>query len=136
MFQAADLWSLGIIIYTFIVGRLPFWAPGVIELAQKIQTEPYTPLPADLKLPKDFCSMLEQLMCKDPNQRYTLGNLARNNWITRGGREPLVLTTTKEQDDGMQATMTSAVRASVRADSSSILRTARKISIVARNVGS
>ena len=61
------------------------------------------PLPEDLDLPKNLCSMLKQLMCKDPSQRCTLDDLARNNWITRDGREPLVLPS-KEHDNGMQAT--------------------------------
>ena len=75
----------------------------MIELAQKIQSEPYAPLPIDLKLPENLTIMLSQLLYKDPSQRCTLVDLSGNSWITKGGREPLLLTT-KDEGEGLNAT--------------------------------
>lgn len=85
------------------MGCLPFWAPNVIELAHKIQSESYTPIPEDLELPDDLSTMLSQLLNKDPSKRCTLKDIASNNWVTRNGREPL-LTTSKDNKEGLNAT--------------------------------
>jgi serine/threonine-protein kinase len=74
----ADIWSLGVILFQLLTGRLPFPAQAVTELAIKVANEPAPPLRA---LRPDSPERLEQVVArcleKDRAARFqTVGELA------------------------------------------------------------
>jgi serine/threonine-protein kinase len=74
----ADIWSLGVILFQLLAGRLPFPAQAVTELAIKVANEPAPPLRA---LRPDSPERLEQVVArcleKDRTARFqTVGELA------------------------------------------------------------
>jgi len=84
--RAADLWSLGIILYTLLVGRYPFQDSGPFGLFTKI-------IRGHFAVP-DFVSsrarcLIRNLLRRDPTQRLETGDILQHPWFTA------VLRTTK-----------------------------------------
>ncbi|WP_437652592.1 protein kinase domain-containing protein [Sorangium sp. So ce1182] len=67
----SDLWSLGVITYRALTGRLPFAASGLGELLISICTDPFPP-PSSLVpgLLPSFDRFFEHALAKDPAQRF------------------------------------------------------------------
>lgn len=63
----ADLYSLGVVGYQMLVGRLPFDGDMISTMMAHMQKEP-PPLPAEL--PQDLVEVVMRLLQKDPNDRY------------------------------------------------------------------
>jgi serine/threonine protein kinase len=66
----SDLWSLGVIAYRALTGRLPFAESGLGELLISICTDPFPP-PSSLVpgLPPGFDAFFERALAKDPLPR-------------------------------------------------------------------
>ncbi len=73
-----DIWSLAVIFYELVAGRVPFNAESVTELAVKIVTEPAPPLRAFRSdMPPALERVLATCMEKEREKRYqTVGELA------------------------------------------------------------
>ncbi|WP_437738762.1 protein kinase domain-containing protein [Sorangium sp. So ce1335] len=67
----SDLWSLGVIAYRALTGRLPFAARGIGELLISICTDPFPP-PSSLApgLQPGFDGFFQRALAKDPAQRF------------------------------------------------------------------
>ena len=76
--QNVDVWSLGVLMYEFLVGNPPFEAQGHHETYKKISK-------VDIKWPShvsaDARDLISKLLVKDPNQRMSLDDVAHHPWI-------------------------------------------------------
>ncbi|WP_437620666.1 protein kinase domain-containing protein [Sorangium sp. So ce1151] len=66
----SDLWSLGVITYRALTGRLPFATSGVGELFISICTDPFPPPSSIIPGLLPFDGFFERALAKDPAQRF------------------------------------------------------------------
>jgi len=77
--RAADLWSLGIILYTLLVGRYPFQDQGPFGLFTKIIRGHFT-VP-DFVSSRARC-LIRNLLRRDPQQRLEAADILQHPWFT------------------------------------------------------
>jgi len=78
--EPVDIWALGITLYCFIFGRVPFMAENVLEIYERIRNEA---LIFPLKLTAELEDLLNKLLCKDPEKRITINELKRHKWLKK-----------------------------------------------------
>jgi hypothetical protein len=64
-----DLYSLGVVMYEMLTGKLPFGDSAAVRLLRAIVTEPPPPLPAALGAPAALGTLLSRLLAKTPETR-------------------------------------------------------------------
>jgi serine/threonine-protein kinase len=66
----SDLYSLGIVGYFALSGRLPFQAPTVAAVLAQHLTKPPPPVPSSVVAPKHLTRLIKRLLAKDPGGRF------------------------------------------------------------------
>ena len=67
----SDLYSVGIMMYAMLTGKLPFDAPTPVEVARmQVDKPPYAPCKLVPELPLGFQQVIFRAMAKNPAQRY------------------------------------------------------------------
>jgi serine/threonine protein kinase len=76
--RAADVWSIGVILYVLLAGFLPFDEPTMSALFRKIQK-------AEFSYPSWFTprvkNLLNRILVPDPETRITLVDIQRDDWF-------------------------------------------------------
>jgi hypothetical protein len=68
---AADVWSVGVLLWEALAGRHPFWAVSPLETARRVErgAQPLAELRPDL--PRELCRTVDRMLALDPRQRPT-----------------------------------------------------------------
>jgi serine/threonine protein kinase len=76
--QAADIWSLGIVLYALATGRMPFFDDDIGKLCRQIVAKPIVYPPS---LSEDLRDLLKQMLCRNPSSRITIDQIKQHPWF-------------------------------------------------------
>lgn len=80
------MWSLGVLMYEFLVGSPPFEAQGHHETYKKISR-------VEIRWPShisaDARDLISKLLVKDPSARMSLADVALHPWIKKNSQDGL-----------------------------------------------
>jgi serine/threonine-protein kinase SRK2 len=87
--EAADIWSMGIILYLLTAGRFPFnrgqvggVGPGMPRAAkERFRNDNFRVMP---QFSASLTSLLRRILCADPARRATIDEIRRHEWYTCG----------------------------------------------------
>nr|BAJ95121.1 predicted protein [Hordeum vulgare subsp. vulgare] len=76
--EKVDVWSLGVLLYVFVCGHLPFESHNLAELRKRVLSGQFR-LP--FYLSSDCSSLITHMLNVDPDQRYTLNDIKKHPWL-------------------------------------------------------
>jgi len=82
-----DLWSLGVIVYTLIVGKPPFETSDVKATYRRIKMGAYS-FPEHVIISDAARDLISKLLVGDPKMRLTLDEVAQHEFLNHGGSIP------------------------------------------------
>jgi hypothetical protein len=89
---AADVWSVGVLVWEALAGRHPFWRSSVLETARAIQGEAPSLAKARPDLPRRLTTAIDRALSADPRKRPSAARFAaslRRNPGRKRRRHPL-----------------------------------------------
>jgi len=78
--QLADVWALGATIFMLKFGHPPWVATNVLNLYNKIQTEPLV-FPSTYHIDPGLKDLLTRMMIKNPDERFTIQQCLQHPWF-------------------------------------------------------
>jgi serine/threonine protein kinase len=83
--KSADIWSLGIVLFTMVTGSFPWSADNRMELFRQIRA-------CDIEIPPTLSPALQELLGsmlqRDPSQRCTIGDVLNSPWFPKTKNGP------------------------------------------------
>ena len=85
-----DVWSLGVIIYTLIIGKPPFETSDVKTTYKRIRMNAYS-FPENVPITDSARDLITKILNNDPTKRPTIDEILSHEFINHGGQVPRIL---------------------------------------------
>ena len=85
-----DVWAIGVIIYTLVVGKPPFETSDVKTTYRRIRMNAYN-FPENISLSEPVKSLISRILVSDPARRPTLDDIAAHPFFHQGNVIPKLL---------------------------------------------
>lgn len=96
----ADVWSLGVLLYIFLSGYMPFPARTREELFQKIERGKFTFDHKEFaKVSKEGKDLINHLLVLDPKKRFTASEILKHPWFEKNSEKNEVVA----EDDALDS---------------------------------
>lgn len=79
----ADMWSIGVIIYTLIIGIPPFQTSNTKKLYSKIKTCDYS-FPSNRKISDDAKDLIQKMLTSNPDERPKFDEIRKHPFFANG----------------------------------------------------
>ncbi|KAF9911165.1 hypothetical protein BX616_010656 [Lobosporangium transversale] len=88
--KSVDMWALGCVLYTLLVGFPPFYDESIQALTEKVARGQFTFLsPWWDEISSEVKNLISHLLCVNPSERYTIDQFLAHPWIKAGQPELL-----------------------------------------------
>lgn len=77
----SDLWSLGVILYQMLYGKLPYFSKSIILLNKEINTKSVD-YHSTYKISKECIDLIKSMLIKNPKERITWNNFFNHIWFS------------------------------------------------------
>ena len=85
-----DIWSLGVIIYTLLIGKPPFETSDVKTTYRRIRMNAYT-FPDHVQISEPAKDIITKILNNDPTKRPSIEELLAHDFLNHGGSIPRLL---------------------------------------------
>lgn len=85
-----DIWSLGVIIYTLIIGKPPFETNDVKTTYKRIRMNNYS-FPENVQISVHAKDLIQKILTNDPARRPTADEILAHHWMNAENRIPQFL---------------------------------------------
>ncbi|KAI7818246.1 kinase-like domain-containing protein [Gamsiella multidivaricata] len=87
--KSVDMWALGCVLYTLLVGFPPFYDESIQALTEKVARGQFTFLsPWWDEISSEVKDLISHLLCVNPHERYTIDQFLAHPWI-KAGEQPM-----------------------------------------------
>jgi serine/threonine protein kinase len=80
--KKCDIWALGITIFASVTGSFPFQGEGSEYFDEVVYSEPYLDIIPSMDETDEFLSLLQGMLTKDPNNRFTIEECLSHSFFT------------------------------------------------------
>jgi len=85
-----DVWSIGVIIYTLIIGKPPFETSDVKTTYKRIRSNQYT-FPESATISDEARDLITRILNGDPSKRPTIEEITKHPWLNKSDQIPRLL---------------------------------------------